>query len=57
MLKFRPVSSKKKWQLVPPKFRMLKFKSVIPAAFEKGRLNIDKKGTPSMLGKYLGHIK
>ena len=30
---------------------------VFPAAFEKGRLNIDKKVTPSALGKYLGHIK
>jgi hypothetical protein len=30
---------------------------MFPAAFEKGRLNIDKKGTPSALGKYLGHIK
>jgi hypothetical protein len=30
---------------------------VFPAAFEKSRLNIDKKGTPSALGKYLGHIK
>jgi hypothetical protein len=26
---------------------------VFPAAFEKGRLNIDKKGTPSTLGKYI----
>ena len=30
---------------------------VFPAAFEKGRLNIGKTGTPSTLGKYLGHIK
>ena len=30
---------------------------VFPAAFEKGRLNIDKNGIPSALGKYLGHIK
>jgi hypothetical protein len=30
---------------------------LFPAAFEKDRLNIDKKGTPSTLGKYLGHIK
>jgi hypothetical protein len=30
---------------------------MFPAAFEKGRLNIGKTGTPSTLGKYLGHIK
>ena len=30
---------------------------VFPAAFEKGRLTIDKKGTSCVLGKYLGQIK
>jgi hypothetical protein len=30
---------------------------VFPAAFEKGRLNIDKKGPPSTLGKYLVEVE